>query len=167
MLEDFDFEIDSAIKEAPKSDRLIVIVDLEGVLLDFKHRNRYINGDTKDWKAFERECVHDEAYPEAAKFMRHLKKNYTVHIQTARSVDYMADTRRQLKDADIPFDVLTMRPANCFKKTPELMRTWLGELSPERVAFVISNRFATQQMYIAEGISCLQLQHAKERDELF
>lgn len=158
-MDDFDFSIDDAQKR-------VVVIDLEGVILDFKHRSHHISGDKKDWKAFERACVEDTAYPEAKLMVDRLRKNYFCHIISGRSNEYLPDTVRQLKEAGIGYDALTMKPSNVFKKTADLMREFVEGIGVDRVEFILTNRFQTQQMFIDMGLPVIQLQH-KRKDELF
>jgi len=133
-----------------------VIFDLDGTLADIETRreisikeNGNISLDTPNRPVIT-----------MAKLLK--ESGHRIVILSGRSKVTKDATRDWLKQFDVPFDVLKMRPDNKeFKFMPDdqLKKLWLDQLFPntEDVLCVFDDRDKVVKMWRENGLSCLQV----------
>ena len=144
-----------------------VIFDLDGTLADIETR-RVIsikeNG-KMDWDIFfdPKNISLDIPNRPVITMARLLKESgHRIVILSGRSKVTKDATREWLKQFDVPFDILKMRPDNKeFKFMPDdqLKKLWLDQLFPntDDVLCVFDDRDKVVKMLRDNGISCLQV----------
>jgi len=144
-----------------------VIFDLDGTLADIETR-RVIsikeNG-KMDWDIFfdPKNISLDIPNRPVITMARLLKESgHRIVILSGRSKVTKDATREWLKQFDVPFDILKMRPDNKeFKFMPDdqLKKLWLDQLFPntDDVLCVFDDRDKVVKMWRDNGISCLQV----------
>ena len=144
-----------------------VIFDLDGTLADIETR-RVIsikeNG-KMDWDIFfdPKNISLDTPNRPVITMARLLKETgHRIVILSGRSKVTKDATRDWLKQFDVPFDVLKMRPDNKeFKFMPDdqLKKLWLDQLFPntDDVLCVFDDRDKVVKMWRENGLSCLQV----------
>jgi hypothetical protein len=144
-----------------------VIFDLDGTLADIETR-RVIsikeNG-KMDWDIFfdPKNISLDTPNRPVITMAKLLKESgHRIVILSGRSKVTKDATRDWLKQFDVPFDVLKMRPDNKeFKFMPDdqLKKLWLDQLFPntDDVLCVFDDRDKVVKMWRENGLSCLQV----------
>lgn len=144
-----------------------VIFDLDGTLADIETR-RVIsikeNG-KMDWDIFfdPNNISLDTPNRPVITIARLLKESgHRIVILSGRSKVTKDATRDWLKQFDVPFDVLKMRPNNKeFKFMPDdqLKKLWLDQLFPntDDVLCVFDDRDKVVKMWRENGLPCLQV----------
>ena len=144
-----------------------VIFDLDGTLADIETR-RVIsikeNG-KMDWDIFfdPKNISLDIPNRPVITMARLLKESgHRIVILSGRSKVTKDATREWLKQFDVPFDILKMRPDNKeFKFMPDdqLKKLWLDKLLPntDDVLCVFDDRDKVVKMWRENGLSCLQV----------
>ena len=144
-----------------------VIFDLDGTLANIETR-RVIsikeNG-KMDWDIFfdPNNISLDTPNRPVITIARLLKESgHRIVILSGRSKVTKDATRDWLKQFDVPFDVLKMRPNNKeFKFMPDdqLKKLWLDQLFPntDDVLCVFDDRDKVVKMWRENGLSCLQV----------
>ena len=144
-----------------------VIFDLDGTLADIETRRGISikeNG-KMDWDIFfdPNNISLDTPNRPVITMARLLKESgHRIVILSGRSKVTKDATRDWLKQFDVPFDVLKMRPDNKeFKFMPDdqLKKLWLDQLFPntDDVLCVFDDRDKVVKMWRENGLSCLQV----------
>jgi hypothetical protein len=144
-----------------------VIFDLDGTLADIETRREISikeNG-KMDWDIFfdPNNISLDTPNRPVITMAKLLKESgHRIVILSGRSKVTKDATRDWLKQFDVPFDVLKMRPDNKeFKFMPDdqLKKLWLDQLFPniEDVLCVFDDRDKVVKMWRENGLSCLQV----------
>jgi phosphoglycolate phosphatase-like HAD superfamily hydrolase len=98
-----------------------VLVDLDGVLADVRHRLHHVRGPgRKNWPAFFAACGRDPLVPEGAAFVAALSDELAVVILTARPTSTHADTVEWLGGQGVRWDLLAMRPDGDYRPAPQV-----------------------------------------------
>ena len=144
-----------------------VIFDLDGTLADIETRRGISikeNG-KMDWDIFfdPNNISLDTPNRPVITMAKLLKESgHRIVILSGRSTVTKDATRDWLKQFDVPFDVLKMRPDNKeFKFMPDdqLKKLWLDQLFPntDDVLCVFDDRDKVVKMWRENGLSCLQV----------
>lgn len=144
-----------------------VIFDLDGTLADIETRRGISikeNG-KMDWDIFfdPNNISLDIPNRPVITMAKLLKESgHRIVILSGRSKVTKDATRDWLKQFDVPFDVLKMRPDNKeFKFMPDdqLKKLWLDQLFPntDDVLCVFDDRDKVVKMWRENGLSCLQV----------
>lgn len=144
-----------------------VIFDLDGTLADIETRRGISikeNG-KMDWDIFfdPNNISLDTPNRPVITMARLLKESgHRIVILSGRSKVTKDATRDWLKQFDVPFDVLKMRPDNKeFKFMPDdqLKKLWLDQLFPntDDVLCVFDDRDKVVKMWRENGLPCLQV----------
>jgi phosphoglycolate phosphatase-like HAD superfamily hydrolase len=144
-----------------------VIFDLDGTLADIETRRGISikeNG-KMDWDIFfdPNNISLDTPNRPVITMAKLLKESgHRIVILSGRSKVTKDATRDWLKQFDVPFDVLKMRPDNKeFKFMPDdqLKKLWLDQLFPntDDVLCVFDDRDKVVKMWRENGLSCLQV----------
>ncbi len=142
-----------------QSAKPIVLVDIDGTLADVRHRLHHIRGDQrKNWNAFFAAMDRDTPIASTVAWVRSLAKDHEVIVLTGRPEEYRERTLGWLKQNDIPFSDLFMRPAGDHRPDYDVKREALRRWPKKRVKLVIEDRPPVCDMWLKEGIRCVLVQ---------
>src|SRR4051812_5587965 len=94
----------------------IVIFDLDGTIALIDHRRHFVEGKgaratNAEWRNFFAACVDDKPNEPVIETLRALRaQGYSVIILSGRSDEVADQTKTWLKDYNVPYDELHMRP---------------------------------------------------------
>ena len=141
----------------------LYIFDLDGTLALIEHRRHFVEGETKDWRAFFAACGDDEPNIPVISVLRALRKSGAeIWIWSGRSdevrgtTEYWLDVHGIMKNSDW----LRMRKAGDHQPDVDLKASWLSELNPldrRRLAATFDDRQSVVDMWRANGITCFQV----------
>lgn len=111
----------------------VVVFDLDGVLADSSHRQKYL----PDWKEFYKHIPEDPAIEPMLKLaeLMYWEMDYGIIILTSRPEYAREDTEIWLGRHKIPFDMVIMRPEENFDPTWKLNK--LRELRDDYIVHFI------------------------------
>ena len=142
----------------------LIVFDLDGTLANLQHRVHHILKQPKDWKSFHENCKDDAPVEALVKLIRYMVRGQIyeapeIWIITGRSEDTLHDTILWLKEHDVPYDKLIMRPANNHTDDDILKVSWLvdGTIPKERVLCVFEDRTRVVKSWRAAGLPCFQV----------
>ena len=137
----------------------IVIFDLDGTLANIDHRLHFINQKTKDWSGFSKACTADlpkKAVIQTAKALYQF--GHPLWILSGRSALVEKETIAWLKQYDIPYNKLLMRPINNFTPDYVLKYEWISAYNlKSRTLCVYDDRQSVVDMWREEGFECFQV----------
>ena len=146
-----------------------VIFDLDGTLADITHRLHHIdkdhadeNGhysDEVDWDAFNDACHRDKPHKDIIELLRMYKsRHYVVWILSGRGDSAREKTIAWLKEHDVPYDFLMMRPEKDFRPDEVLKAQMLEEVQTHYVVHLcVDDRSKVVRMWREKGLRCLQV----------
>ena len=97
---------------AAPAERLLAVVDIDGVLADVRHRLHHVATRPKDWRAFFAAAPDDPLLEEGARVARALAQVHDVAYLSGRPESCRADTLAWLERHDLPTGDLTLRPGD-------------------------------------------------------
>jgi len=103
--------------KAFESDNMYIVVDLDGTLADCQHRLKHIDGTLgkKDWKSFFVGMSDDTVIEPIKQLIDLTYPNHDVVLATGRPEDYREVTEKWLKDNNIRYNILYMRPKGDYR----------------------------------------------------
>lgn len=144
----------------------IVIFDLDGTLANIDDRRKLgakENG-KMDWDVFfdPANIKLDLPNEPVIKMAQMLKSSgYTILILSGRSKATKEATTSWLKEHDVPYDVIKLRPTGHpwkFMPDEKLKKSWLTDLTkPDRVMCVFDDRDKVVKMWRDTGLTCFQV----------
>jgi len=90
--------------------RMLAVVDLDGVVADVRHRLHHLTGGRKDWPAFFAAAPEDGLLAEGSETVHRLAEVYDVAYLSGRPERLRAVTQRWLHDQQLPAGDLLLRP---------------------------------------------------------
>jgi len=145
-----------------------IIFDLDGTLANMEHRRKFITGELgyKSWDKFNspEECAKDTPIESTVNLARMYKDaGYRILIFTGRDGIAELVTRQWLKDHNVPFDRLVMRPQGNHRPGTEMKTKWLNEEFGNEswktdVKAVFEDRNRVVKMYRELGLQCYHVQ---------
>jgi NLI interacting factor-like phosphatase len=139
---------------SPRDGRPIVLVDMDGTLADSRHREHFVTGKRKNWKAFFEAMDADKPNPAIRDWVRQLAADHEIVIVTGRPQEYLPNTVDWLRHYDIPFQQVLMRSAGDHRPDYVVKEEMLSLLPLERVAFVLDDRESVCEMFTRRGLLC-------------
>lgn len=137
------------------STKPVILVDVDGTLADVRHRLRHIKGPgKKNWKAFFELMDRDTPIAETIAWVRELAKENSIVILTGRPEEYRVRTERWLRNQEIPFEKLVMRPRGDHRPDYVVKAEVLREVPQERIKLVIEDREPVCAMWRQKGVPC-------------
>lgn len=137
-----------------------IVVDLDGTLFNFTHRQHFLEQSPPNWAAFFAALEGDsliQAVYELVLFYKH--QGHKVIICTGRPRQLQAATERMLKKHNVPYDKLLMRPDAVRQKghklKHKLYRRYIDKYY--QVALAFDDHPHIIDMWLAEGINCMAL----------
>lgn len=134
-----------------------VIFDIDGTLLDNRHRVGHLKKEPKDWETYNAMMHLDTPVPTLVALARVLRQNYALVLSTGREEKFREITHASLKSCDVWHDGLWMRRSGDFRPDTEIKREHLAEIryvgfNPQ---FVVEDRPSVVRMFREEGLVCL------------
>lgn len=135
-----------------------IIVDLDGTLADITHRRKYVDGNKKDWKNFNKNIIQDEINSWCREIIRRMIHDHHVLLVSGRTDLLKAETIEWLKKHEVPFTDLMMRRDKDNRDDTIVKREILeGNIKPYYdILFVIDDRAKVVKMWREAGLVCLQ-----------
>lgn len=138
-------------------EKKIAIFDLDGTLCDNQHRAHLAH--EKRWDDFNAACYLDTIHPHIEAILRGLAATHLIVLLTGRDGKYLDTTRQWLRDHEIPYDFLLMRPEGQYHIADHDFK-WLvinQHFNVQNIAMVFEDRQRVVDMWRAHGVPCLQV----------
>jgi hypothetical protein len=131
-----------------------VIFDLDGVLSDASHRQKFLREDPPDWQNFNLSAASDPPIPAGVAFAASIAADQRLVIITARPLGIADLTLDWLHAHGVRHDLLILRGDGDERPTAEMKRAQLRELRARGadVRFAVDDHMANVEMYRSEGI---------------
>jgi predicted secreted acid phosphatase len=140
-----------------KSDKEIVIFDIDGTLADVSERLHHLQKKPKDWDSFFQGMAQDKAIQSLVRLCNIL---YSAGIQiilcSGRSEEHRQETVAWLVKQGVPYHELLLRKDGDRRSDVVVKRELLAKIDKSRVLFVVEDRSRVVEMWRAEGLVCLQ-----------
>jgi len=136
-----------------------IVIDLDGTLQNVDHRVKHVQKEPKDWKAFNSGLIDDPINKWCLELINAMgTKGYRVILLTGRSDRWRDLSVKWLKDHDVSFEKLFMRPHLDMREDHFVKESiYLNEIEPEYdVLFVVEDRLSVVKMWRKIGVTCLQ-----------
>lgn len=136
-----------------------IIYDLDGTLADIEHRRHLVTNGNAKWDEFYQQCIHDEPIlPVINTFQIFKNANFYMVIFSGRSDAVRKETEHWLKEHNIVYDLLVMRPDGNYTPDEELKQEWLHtKVDKSNVSFVVDDRQKVVDMWRRNGLTCFQV----------
>jgi predicted kinase len=121
-------------------ERPIVLCDIDGTLADGRHRERFVQGDKKDWDSYYSLLEHDAPIDLVARWVRELFKDHTVCIVSGRPDTYQKKTIAWLDKHEIPYHWIFMRPGNDKRPDVQIKNDILKNIPKDKIFMAIDDR---------------------------
>jgi FMN phosphatase YigB (HAD superfamily) len=141
----------------------IVIFDLDGTIALIDHRRHFVEGKgskatDEEWRCFFAACVDDKPNEPVIKTLHALRaQGYYIVILSGRSDEVAMETRTWLKDHDVPYDELHMRPAGNYEPDEKWKARFLRRFDPATILCVFDDRQKVVDMWRRHGLVCFQV----------
>jgi len=146
-----------------------IFIDIDGTIADLTHRVHHIDNSNpsseKDWEAFYRDISKDRPIPSTIGMVKALANSgWFIILITGRDAERRGLTEAWLKEHNVPWDVLLMRPIGNHTTDVEIKRTWLRKMRDGELVFrgvdvpeiVLEDRKKVIKMWREEGLIALQ-----------
>ncbi len=137
-----------------------VLFDLDGTIADIKHRRKFLEQSSPDWKSFNKLMGDDKPNLALVELYKTLWKSgeYELIILTGRNEEYRCLTEQWLVWNEIPFSNLLMRADKDFRADHIIKEEMLHSLQSlgKDILFVVDDRKQVVDMWRRNGIICLQ-----------
>ncbi len=136
-----------------------VVFDIDGVLADAAHRQRFITHGRPDWDAFFEACGEDPLIEELARLLDLLDRSLQVVLLTGRPLRVRPQTRSWLARFEVRHDLLVMRDRGDYAHVSVFKRRAVRSLR----AFGFDLRLAFEDdpinraMFEDEGVPCIYI----------
>lgn len=154
--------------------RPLYIFDLDGTLALIDHRRHFVEGATKDWRAFFAACVSDVPNLPVIRTLQALQRGGAeIWIWSGRSDEVQAETEEWLYrhgclkssmflhwQPFAPPEAFRMRKAGDHRDDVTLKSEWLHEIEPpewSRLTAVFDDRKSVVEMWRNAGVPCFQV----------
>jgi phosphoglycolate phosphatase-like HAD superfamily hydrolase len=136
-----------------------VVFDMDGVLSDAAHRQRFIRGGRPDWSAFFEACGDDPVIEEMACLLELLDRSLAVVLLTGRPLRVRPQTLSWLARFEVRFDLLVMRDEGDYERVTRFKRRAVGALRAFGfdLRLAIEDDPANRDMFVAEGVPCVYI----------
>lgn len=148
-------------RSVPRPAGPAVVFDVDGVLANADHRQDLLfqGGRRKNWQAFFAAAGDDAVIEEVARTTELMDRELCVVLLTARPTTIQSTTITWLRQHDLRWDLLVMRPEGDYRSSPDAKRIAVHELRDAgfdlRLAFDDDRR--NVDMFHDEGIPCVYI----------
>ena len=94
----------------PAPERMLAVIDIDGVIADVRHRLHHVAARPKDWRAFFDAAPDDPLLDEGARVVRALAEVHEVVYLSGRPEVCRTDTLAWLSQHDLPQGAVHLRP---------------------------------------------------------
>ncbi|WP_244818602.1 hypothetical protein [Caballeronia sp. Lep1P3] len=141
--------------------RDIVLFDLDGTIGLIQHREHFIQGKRRNWRAFFAACGDDLPNTPVIETLHAHAARRQIWIASGRSDEVRAETEAWL-DLHVGMqhiEKILMRRAGDRQADDRLKRGWLldGSIPRERILCVYDDRQRVVDMWRSEGLACFQV----------
>lgn len=136
-----------------------IIIDLDGTLCNNEHRKHFIEGDKKDFDAFNVACTGDTRNEWCYRLAFNMSESYEILLVSGREDKYIEETRTWLnKNFKYIGYTLYMRKAGDYRKDSEIKEEiYKQQIEPRfDVLFCVDDRQQVVDMWRSIGLTCLQ-----------
>ena len=155
-------------------DRMVAVIDIDGVVADVRHRLSHVSGRSRDWAAFFAAAGDDTLLAEGADAAHRLAEVYDVVYLSGRPESLRSVTQGWLDDHGLPPGPLRLRPHRDFRPSREWKVEALRDLArTRRVGLLVDDDPAVLEAARVAGFDVLpatwmgehpELRAAQERD---
>ncbi|WP_432978854.1 LNS2 domain-containing protein [Dactylosporangium sp. CA-233914] len=118
----------------------LAVFDIDGVVADVRHRLRYLERRPKDWGRFFAAAGDDPVLADGVALAREYAANHVLVWLTGRPEYLREVTVAWLRTAELPAELLFMRPANDRRPAREFKARQLARMAREsRVEIVVDD----------------------------
>lgn len=139
-----------AVYEHNRSLPTAIICDIDGTLAHMEDRSPY------DWSR----VYQDEVDPIIKKLLDTIKYKYLIILTSGRDEVCREETNKWLRENDVPYGMLLMRPEGDIRKDSivkrELFERYIRDYY--NIEFVLDDRNQVVEMWRSLGLKCLQVQ---------
>lgn len=141
----------------------VVISDLDGTIALIEHLRHHVEKEKKDWDAFNQEIDKDEPNIPIIECLKSLKAaGYLIYIYTGRVDSTKDKTEKWLKDNNVEYDEMRMRPSASRIDDTKLKKNWLDwdfptEEEKKNILCVFEDRDKMVKMWRDQGLVCMQV----------
>lgn len=139
-----------AIYEHNKNLRTAIICDIDGTLAHMKNRSPY------DWSRVDT----DEVDPIIKNLLNTIESKYVIILTSGRDEVCREKTEKWLRENEIPYGMLLMRPEGDIRKDSivkrEIFENYIRDYY--NIQFVLDDRNQVVEMWRSLGLKCLQVQ---------
>lgn len=136
-----------------------IIIDLDGTLCNNEHRRHFVEGEKKDFDAFNAACSKDTRNDWCYELAKTMSENVEILLVSGREEKYIEKTRDWLASnfKYIPF-TLYMRKEKDYRKDSVVKEEIYRRLiEPHfKVLFCVDDRQQVVDMWRSLGLTCLQ-----------
>ena len=118
-------------------DRMVAVVDVDGVLADVRHRLPHVTGGARDWPAFFAGAAEDGLLPEGAETVARLAEVYDIVYLSGRPEWLRPVTQQWFRAHQLPAGVLLLRPDGDHRPARVLKVEQLARLAESRTVVVL------------------------------
>jgi predicted kinase len=149
-----------------KTDKPVVICDVDGTVANLEHRQHYVTQSPKNWVSFFEEVSLDKPIPEVIEFVNQLADTHSIWVVSGRPDFFVKDdrvirvaqeTENWLQLNGLKFDHLFMREAKD-KRDDDLVKKdifekqILNNISKEQIKLVVDDRPRVIRMWREHGL---------------
>ena len=146
-------------KAEPVAPGPAVVFDIDGVLSDAATRQHFIEGASRNWRAFFDACGDDPLIEEVGRLIELLDPTLAIVLLTGRPVRVQPQTVGWLERYELRWDLLVMRNRGDYSVAREFKRDAVGELRGHgfdlRLALEDDRR--NVDMFHDEGVPCIYI----------
>ncbi|MEK0324111.1 MAG: AAA family ATPase [Nitrosopumilus sp.] len=166
---DLELVVDEHKVDKPEDTKKCIIFDLDGTLRDPGHRLHLVKNGSRQYDEFNMACGDDPIVPNIAMLYEMLANaivtvpfgsydDIEIFVFSGCSDIAKETTENWMKEHNLTYNRLWMRPADDHQKDVELKRSWLHKIQAEgyEVLFTVDDRQSVVDMWRSEGITCLQ-----------
>ena len=135
-------------------DKPIIIVDVDGTVADGEHREKLLEGEKKDWKAYYALLHLDTPIVSIIDRVNEMADTHTILIVSGRPDTYQHGTLKWLREvAEVKFDYFFQRAGNDKREDSIIKKEILDKLPKEKIVLVLDDRPRVCRMWEAEGLN--------------
>lgn len=137
-----------------------VLFDIDGTIANIKHRRKFLEQTSPDWKSFNASMGQDIPNEDVVSLYKSLwsKDDFEITLVTGRSDRHRKITEQWLSWNEIPYNQILMRSDKDFRADSLIKQDILNNLlnAGKIIAFVVDDRQQVVDMWRRNGITCLQ-----------
>lgn len=118
-------------------ERMLAVVDIDGVLADVRHRLPHVRSRPKDWRSFFAAAPRDPVLEQGRETVVRLAEGYEIVYLSGRPEGCRGDTERWLEEHGLPTGRVLLRPHGDHRPARLLKVATLDDLARERRVAVL------------------------------